>query len=63
MRRTSLALLCLAFATPIVSFANPELFEMLVLTNAVAFAVLREREPAPAPLRLPQYQHQANLVS
>lgn len=33
-------LLCAAFATPLVSFANPELFEVLVLMNAVAFALL-----------------------
>ena len=34
------ALLCLAFITPFTSFENPELFEALVLMNAIGFALV-----------------------
>lgn len=34
------AVLVLAFLAPLVSFANPELFEALVLANAIGFSVL-----------------------
>jgi hypothetical protein len=37
------AVLILAFLAPLVSFANAELFEVLVLVNAIGFAVLLVR--------------------